>query len=140
MFKKFFLVMAILLLITLSLWNHVKTSNLHLPIKAEDISRVTLWGVDGHKEATQEDVYNIINWFNSASDIRENIDFAGETPDSGIIIYEKNGKELSIIRSGKDFEVQRNDESGKRYSYWAIQNDIKILLGELAHHNRIGVR
>ena len=82
--------------------------------------------------ATQEEIYNIVNWFNSASGIRENKDFAGETPDSGIILNEKNGKEFRILRSGKDFEVQRYDELGNNRSYWANQKEIRTLLDELA--------
>ncbi|KJR44378.1 hypothetical protein UF75_5245 [Desulfosporosinus sp. I2] len=65
--------------------------------------------------------------------VRENKDFAGTTPDSGIIVKEKNGKEFSILRSGKDFEVQRKDALGQIHSHWAIQKEIKTLLDELSH-------
>ncbi|MGC7871320.1 hypothetical protein ACPUYX_07270 [Desulfosporosinus sp. SYSU MS00001] len=120
----------------LGIWNYFKVSNLHRPLKVEEISSINLWG--GHfagnnrgREATQEEVGDIVDWFNSASDIRENKDFAGETPDSGIVINEKDGEEFSIIRSGRDFEVQRHDKSGRTYSYWATQKDIKVLLDKL---------
>jgi len=132
MFKKSLFVGVIVLLLTFGIWTYAETSNLHRPIKVEDVSRMILWGVGGYKEATQEEVSNIVNWFNSASGIRENKDFVGTTPDSGIIVKEKNGKEFSIIRSGKDFEVQRNDALGKNHSYWAIQKEIKTLLDELS--------
>lgn len=135
MFKKSLLVGVVVLLLSLFLGmcTYVKTSNLHRSIKVEDISSITLWGgYGGYKEATQEEIGKIVNWFNSASGIRENEGFAGETPGSGIILNEKNGEKFSIIRSGKDFEVQRNDRSGKKRSYWAIQKEIKALLNELA--------
>lgn len=132
MLKKFLLVGIVVLLLS-GIWTYVNTSYLHRPIKVEDISSVTLWGGHGgHRDATQEEIINIVNWFNSASEIRANKGFAGETPDSGIVLKEKNGKEFSILRSGKDFEVQREGKVGERYSYWAIQNEIKALLNELA--------
>jgi len=139
MVKKSLFIGVVVLLLISGIWTHVKTSNLHHPVKVEDISSITLWGVHGGYQeatqtegATQEEIKNIVNWFNSVSDIRENRAFAGETPDSGIIIKEKNGEEFSIIRSGKDFEVQRKNKSGETYSYWAIQKEIKKLLDELA--------
>lgn len=112
---------------------YARTSYLPRPIKVEDISSINLWGGHrGHRDATQEEIRNIVIWFNSASEIRPNKGFAGETPDSGIVLKEKNGKEFSIFRSGKDFEVQREGKLGERYSYWAIQNEIKTLLDDLA--------
>jgi hypothetical protein len=132
MFKKSLSVGIVVFLLTFGIWIYAETSNLHHPIKVEDISRIILWGSGGYEEATQEEISNIVNWFNSASGIRENKDFAGTTPDSGIIIKENNGNEFSIIRSGKDFEVQRKDALGINHSYWAIQKEIKILLDELS--------
>lgn len=133
--KKLLLMGIVVILLSLisGIWPYIKTSYLHRPIKVEDISSMTLWGGHGgHRDATQEEIRNIVNWFNSASKIRANKGFAGETPASGIIIKEINGEEFGIIRSGKDFEVQRKGEFGEVYSYWAIQNEIKTLLDELA--------
>lgn len=127
------IVLIVLLLICAGIWAYSRSSNLHRPIKVENISSLTLWsGHADQKKATQEEIVSLVNWFNSASDIRENKTFAGETPDSGIVVKEKNGEEISIIRSGKDFEVQRYTKSGKIYSYWAIQKEIKTLLDDLA--------
>lgn len=133
MIKKSLFIGIVLLLVISGIWTHVKTSNLHRPIKLENISSIVLWGGHGgQKEATQEEIRNIVNWFNYASDIRKNKGFAGETPDSGMVLKEKNGEEIRIVRSGKDFEVQREDKSGKIYSYWAVQKEIKTLLDKLA--------
>ncbi|MDR3586343.1 MAG: hypothetical protein P4L59_13635 [Desulfosporosinus sp.] len=44
---------VLLFLSILGIWNYVKISNLHRPIKAEDISSITLWNsYVVHKEAT----------------------------------------------------------------------------------------
>ncbi|MDQ7092560.1 hypothetical protein REC12_03035 [Desulfosporosinus sp. PR] len=80
------IVLIVLLLICAGIWAYSRSSNLHRPIKVENISSLTLWsGHTDEKKATQEEIANLVNWFNSASDIRENKTFAGETPDSGII-------------------------------------------------------
>jgi hypothetical protein len=134
MTKKSLVLVVIMFLVVLVAWKYVNTTNLHRPIKVENIARITLWGgyngVD--KEASEQEVTNIVNWFNSAYDIRENKEFAGTTEESGIKIEEKDGTRFSIGRSGEDFEVQRKDQKGKLRSYWVRQKDIKELLDELA--------
>lgn len=134
MAKKSLLLAVIIFLVALAAWKFVNTSNLHRPIKVENISRITLWGgYNGvNREATEQEVINIVNWFNSAYDIRGNKKFAGTTEESGIRIEEKNGIRFSIGRSGEDFEVQRKDEKGILRSYWARKKEIKELLDELA--------
>jgi hypothetical protein len=106
---------------------------LHRPIKVENIARITLWGgYNGvNREASEQEVTNIVNWFNSVYDIRENKEFAGTTEESGVKIEEKDGTRFIIGRSGEDFEVQRKDQKGKLRSYWARQKDIKELLDQL---------
>jgi hypothetical protein len=134
MAKKSVVLVVIMFLVMLVVWKYVNTTNLHPPIKVKSITRITLWGgyngVD--KEASEQEVTNIVNWFNSAYDIRENKEFAGTTEESGIKIEGKDGTRFSIGRSGEGFEVQRKDQKGKLRSYWARQKDIKKLLDELA--------
>jgi len=57
----------------------------------------------------------------------KNKNFAGTTPDSGIVIKLKSGEYISIISSGKDFEIQRNI-NGEEVSYWGKNKYIKSLL------------
>lgn len=83
------------------------------------------------RNATKEEIENITKWFNSATDIRRNRRFAGTTPDAGIIIKLKSGGEISLVRSGEDFEIQRDYGMGT-VSYWVKQPDIKKLLDQLA--------
>lgn len=133
MSKKLLLLGVIIFLVALVAWKSVNTMNLHRPIMVENISSIRLWGVYGvDRVATEPEVINIVNWFNSAKGIRENKEFAGTTEDSGIIVVEKNGSKFGIGRSGEDFEVQRKDEQGKLRSYWARQKEIKELLDKLA--------
>lgn len=49
--------------------------------------------------------------------------FAGVTSQSGIIIRLKSGGEILILRSGEDFEVQR-ELFFRNVSYWAKQPEI----------------
>jgi hypothetical protein len=133
MAKKSILLVVIMFLVVLVAWKYVTTSNLYRPIKVENIARITLWGgYNGvNREASEQEVTNIVNWFNSVYDIRENKEFAGTTEESGIKIEEKDGTRFIIGRSGEDFEVQRKDQKGKLRSYWARQKDIKELLDQL---------
>lgn len=55
---------------------------------------------------------------------------------SGIIINLKSGKRILILRSGQDFEVQRDDVRPKNISYWAKQQDIKEYLDKLATNTK----
>lgn len=110
-------------------------SSLHKKISLTDVSSIRLWGegikekTDG-REATGEEMKKIVDWFNQATDIRENKNLAGTTPDAGIFIQLKNGSLINIIRSGSDFEIQR-DINGEMVSYWAKQPDIKALLDQM---------
>jgi beta-lactamase regulating signal transducer with metallopeptidase domain len=107
--------------------------SVHQPISVGDVSSIEVWGNstgEGREKQTKENMEKIISWFNSATDIRENKDFLGSTPGSGIIIHLKSGERIVIINSGTDFEVQRNTDKG-RVSYWAKQPEIEILLEKL---------
>jgi hypothetical protein len=71
---------------------------------------------------------NIVKWFNAITDVRENKDFAGTTPESGIIIKLKLGSEIHILKSGEDFEVQRTNILGNHISYLGKQSNIRDIL------------
>lgn len=104
------------------------TQSLHKEISVNEVSEIKLWGYDEERKASNEEKIKIISWFNNATDIRRNKNFAGSTPYSGIII-QLNSEEKSILisRSGEEFEVQRDG-----ISYWAKESNIKQLLDELA--------
>jgi hypothetical protein len=132
MAKKLLVLGVIIVLGVLVAWKSTNISTLHRPIKVENISRITLWSVWGvNRQATQQEVINIVNWFNSSTDVRD-ANFVGTTEESGITVEEKDGSRFSINRSGEDFEVSRKDEKGTLRSYWARQKEIKSLLDELA--------
>ena len=111
------------------LYSKLMQKSVHLSIQKEDIADIEVYGSGGTKKI--EDVAlidNIIMWFNQLSDIRVNKDFEGTTPESGIIINLKSGKKISILNSGSDFEIQRNDVRPENVSYWGKQQDIKAYL------------
>ena len=89
---------------------------LHKPINLSDVESVNIWG-NTSNVARNLEKQDIVKWFNSITNIRENKDFAGTTPDAGIIITLKTGNRISIINSGADFEVQRISRSGNAISY-----------------------
>ena len=111
---------------------------LHQPISVDEVDSMMVWGeglMEGRngREATGEELAEIVKWFNAATDIRHNRDFAGTTPPAGIVINLKShflSKEILILASGKDFEIQRNTNRG-RISYWAIQPELKEFLQQL---------
>ncbi len=111
------------------------SNRIHRPLNIDNVSNICLWA-NGDKIGRIQKLSNdkekkeIVNWFNSVWDIRRNKGFAGETPQSGIVISLKQGKNILILRSGSDFEIQRNDAKNphKTISYWARQQEIKNLL------------
>lgn len=120
------------------IFNIFATSKLPRPINIDDVQNIAIWNkVDWELKsriATYDEKQKMVAWFNSVTDIRTNKYFAGETPEAGIIIKLKSGKQISIIRSGIDFEVQTNNLLGKRISYWGKQKDIKNLLDEASRN------
>ncbi len=149
MFKKLLaLSIAAVVILAIAGWKLYSTSTLHRPLNIDEISRITLLGgwvgetgwVSSNREATEQEVKNIVNWFNSADGIRHNRDFAGTTAESSMRVELNNGEKFSIIRSGQDFEVQRKDQRGEPQSYWAKQKEIKNLLNELAGYDSSGNR
>ncbi len=136
MAKKFVVIPILFILISLAGIKYLIPLDrfVHKEIMKEDVTRIVVWGtqVNGHKEIKNPVLFdNIIKWFNDSSDIRENPDFAGTTPEAGIIITLKSGKGISILEGARDFEVQRDDVRSKNISYFAKQKDIANYLDDL---------
>ena len=103
------------------------TNTLHESLTINEVESINIWGKTNRTADSDEKQY-IVNWFNSITDIRKNKDFAGTTPEAGICIKLKNNSFILVLESGKDFEVQRTDKSGKQVSYWGKQPDIRDIL------------
>lgn len=106
---------------------------LHRQINAENVESVILWGgkipegTDG-RNATEIEQHLIVDWFNSATDIRENKSKRGKSPLAGIRIQLKSREVIEIrYGSGEDFEVFRNNQN----PYWAVQPNLRELFEEL---------
>lgn len=108
---------------------HFLNSSLHEQINVNDVESINFWGniTDVARSVEKQD---IVEWFNSMTNIRENKGFAGTTPDAGIIIKLKTGNQISIINSGADFEVQRLNRLGDVISYWGKQPYIRSIFYE----------
>lgn len=117
-------------------YNILISESIHKSVNPEQVFSIELWGEKYvSRTANNEETAKIIEWFNSATDIRENKEFAGTTPEAGIVIKLKSRQTILVIRSGTDFEIQRND-IGKRVSYWAKQSNLRKLLEQLAKEER----
>lgn len=103
------------------------TSKLHEPVNVNDVESINIWG-STNRMADSVEKQDIINWFNSTTDVRQNKYFAGTTPESGVLIKLINGSSIHILKSGTDFEVQRINSSGKFISYWGKQSNIRNIL------------
>gem|GEM_PF-1989426 len=112
------------------LWHEYTVRDLHHPIDIHDVSRIELICGNYTRAATTEEKNNIINWFNSATNIRNNEERRGGTPESGIRIELQQGTMIGIWDCEKyDIEVQRwSNLGGKLICYWAKQPEIKQLL------------
>jgi hypothetical protein len=126
---------SIFIIIGVQRWHIYSVNSIHTQISISDIECIRISGTaikgDG-KIATEDEMKNIVNWFNSISDIRENKDFQGTTEESIITILLKSKSKISIGRSGRNFEVQRYNKNGKRISYWGKQPDVEKILEEAA--------
>lgn len=139
--KKLILIRTILFFIILSgifIYFQWFQKPLHKSISRNDIESIQIYGINTAITLVDDAVLidKLIKWFNNSSDIRPNKNFEGTTPESGIIINLKSGKRILILRSGKNFEVQRNDVRPKNISYWAKQQDIKDYLDKLATNTK----
>lgn len=129
--KKASVGVILLMFLVFAVWRWHIAYSLHKPVNLQDVSRIEVWGVHTNtRSVTNAESEKIVSWFNSATNIRENKEFAGTTPDSGIRIEIKSKETIGIINSGKDFEVQR-EINGRNVSYWAEQRDIDNLLDQL---------
>ncbi|MEG6522360.1 hypothetical protein [Desulfotomaculum sp. 1211_IL3151] len=138
--KKIIILSIIIIAFALA-WKMQNTSP-HEPISINEVAKIELRGdIPSHvsRTATKAELEKIVLWFNSLTNITENKEFAGSTPSAGIRIILKNGRDISIINSGKDFEVQRTVNL-KTVSYWAKQTEIKELLKELAHEEKLEIQ
>ena len=103
----------------------------HKTISVDEVATVKTWGNSipngEEKEETKEGIEKIVKWFNSITDIRENKELSGSTPESGIIIELKSRNRISVLRSGDQFEIQKDG-----ISYWGKQPELNILLENLA--------
>ena len=103
-------------------------SKLHEAIDESNVETIIIWDTMGRRIANSDEKQDIIRWFNSITNIRQNKEFAGTTPEAGIMIELKTGNGIHILASGKDFEVQRTNSSGKHISYWGQQSNIRDVL------------
>lgn len=117
-------------------WQKNAVKAFHEPINIADVSRIELWGQTQMKGiAREEEVGNIIKWFNSSTDIRKNEYSVSHTSSerTGIVIELKPRSPANtiIIKSLKTgFEVHRAD-IGKEVRYWAKQPNLENYLDQL---------
>ncbi|MEQ8154652.1 MAG: hypothetical protein ABRQ25_07195 [Clostridiaceae bacterium] len=135
--KKVLIIILILMFTIFAVyrWRTNSINSIHEHINITDVESVEIEGsaIKGDvRIATENEMKDIVNWFNSISDIRKNKDFRGTTSESHIIILLKSKNKISVSRSGWNFEVQRYDKSGKWISYWGKQPDIERILEEAA--------
>lgn len=126
-FSKLLMLIIFILAVWLIYYFFTNTSKLHEPVNLNDVESIIIWG-QTNRLANSAEKQDIINWFNSTTDIRQNRDFAGTTPESGIVIKLKMRSDILILKSGTDFEVQRTNSSGKHISYWGRQSNIRNIL------------
>lgn len=75
---------------------------------------------------------DMVKWFNSCTDIRPNPDFAGTAGPLVSIKIMHTSKNIMILKSGEDFEIQVHYFDDKKpVSYWAKQDNIKKMLDEI---------
>lgn len=110
---------------------YLDDNTLHDKININDVEDIIVWGNNSRTEVASDKEQNIIDWFNKATEIRQNKNFAGTTSTSGIHIRLKDGKSIHILNSGTDFEVQRTNRSGKLIAYWGKQADLRKLLNSI---------
>ena len=132
--KKSLVAVMILLSLTFIIlfWNYYSDEGLHQKIDIGTVESIDYWGSGIElKKATEQEKIKIIGWFNNVSDIRPNTEFAGITPESGIIINLIGDKRIIVINSGTDFEIQRTDMKSKNIAYWGKHREINDFLDSL---------
>lgn len=128
--KRYTYLIIIIFFLLIVVIHFVSNANkLHTPINENDVKYITIYGHNTRVVSAYEKK-EIIKWFNSITGIRNNKEFAGTTPEAGIIIDLKAGNRILILQSGIDFEVQRTNIAGNPISYWGKQPNIRNLLDE----------
>lgn len=112
------------LIISLLLFNR----ELELPrLTADDISNI--YYHDTYKNETVDlDIEEFLGYYNQIYDLRDNKEGAGSTPSSWIKIELKDGQEIGIYNTGKQFQVSFTDNDGERHQYWGRQQEIYNML------------
>ncbi len=105
---------------------------IHVPIKEDDVQDVIIYDSkfdsSSYKHMTQEEISDLVSWFNDCTDIRLNSEFAGEVTIVGIVITTSDS-EITILDSGENFEIQvYTSKKNQAVSYWAKQKNIEALL------------
>jgi len=124
------LLQVLLLLICIALLS--ACASIHIPLKEDEVIDVIVYDSKydstAYHQMTQEEISNLIGWFNDCTDVCLNSNFAGEGSIVGITIT-TNDREITISDSGEDFEIQvYTPEKNETISYWAKQKDIETLL------------
>jgi hypothetical protein len=133
-------ILAILAILIAINWKGYTARDLHQPVTMENTARIAIWGsglreVHTERETTPQETEKIVKWYNSASDFRENKEFAGPTPEAGAVIFLKDGTRINVIRTGGEETIEIQSK-GK--SYWAKQGEFRQFLDELT--TRIGMQ
>ncbi len=112
------------LIISLLLFNR----ELELPrLTADDISNIYYHDTDKN-ETVDLDIEEFLGYYNQIYDLRDNKEGAGSTPSSWIKIELKDGQEIGIYNTGKQFQVSFTDNDGERHQYWGRQQEIYNML------------
>lgn len=126
-------IILVVLLFTIGIFLLANPQKLHNPIQEAEVQRAFIHNTIKDESSVRElkggDLTDLVKWFNSASDIRPNPTFKGSVTIVGIKIIFKDDREISILESGKNFEIQVSYPNDKKtISYWAKQPDIESLL------------
>lgn len=127
------ILLLVLFCMGLMLYYDYSVNSIHSKIDINDVASIYIEGAGKDWVANEDEKREIINWFNSMTDIRINKTLEGVgTPDAEIFIHLKSGVNpiITILQSGHDFDVRKYDENGKEISYWGIQADIRRILKE----------
>lgn len=127
--------MTLGLIAVVAIWWYFNASNkLPYPITLEDVAKVELHGAkpeNKDREATPEEVKQIVDWYSSMRSFKANSTLAGTTPNAGIVIVLKSGKSIGITGLGHQGRNLEFHAQSMKYPYFAIQNDLRNLIGKI---------
>ena len=106
-------------------------------ININEVRRIyAIQTIEGEEVLNDFDDYEVsefVSWYNECEDIRSNKEFAGTVTLQYSICIDLENEHISILNSGKDFEIQIHDSTTKKKSsFWAKQKNIKEML-EILH-------